>query len=52
MDMQTIIVVVCVAAAAVYFGLRMYRAIRKGQCACCEGGKPGKGGSCGCGCGK
>ena len=38
MDIQLIIVILCVAAAAWYFGRRIYTSIRKGKCGCCDGG--------------
>lgn len=50
MDIQLIIVIVCIAAAAFYFGRRMIRALRKGQCGCCDGGCNDKKSGCACGC--
>ena len=38
MDIQLIIVILCIAAAAYYFGRRIYTSIRKGKCGCCDGG--------------
>ena len=37
MDIQLIIVILCIAAAAYYFGPRIYTSIRKGKCGCCDG---------------
>ena len=49
MDIQLIIVILCIAAAAYYFGSRIYTSIRKGKCGCCDGGcDSAKKSSCGC----
>ena len=49
MDIQLIIVILCIIAAAYYFGRRVYTAVRKGKCGCCDGGcDDGKKNSCGC----
>jgi len=49
MDTQLIIVILCVGAAAYYFGRRVYTSIRQGKCGCCEGGcDSAKKSSCGC----
>ena len=49
MDIQLIIVLLCIAAAAYYFGRRIYTSIRKGKCGCCDGGcDSAKKSSCGC----
>lgn len=49
MDMQLLIVMLCVAAAVGYFVRRMYRSVKSGTCSCCEGG--GRRDKSGCGCG-
>lgn len=37
MDIQLIIVILCVAGALFFMGRRFYRCLRKGQCSCgCE----------------
>ena len=49
MDIQLIIVILCIIAAAYYFGRRIYTAVSKGKCGCCDGGcGDGKKSSCGC----
>ena len=49
MDIQLIIVILCIIAAAYYFGRRVYTAVSKGKCGCCDGGcGDGKKSSCGC----
>ncbi|QCC84830.1 FeoB-associated Cys-rich membrane protein [Desulfovibrio desulfuricans] len=49
MDTQLIIVMLCIAAAAYYFGRRVYTSIRKGKCGGCDGGcDSAKKSSCGC----
>ena len=45
MDTQLIIVMLCIAAAAYYFGRRVYTSIRKGKCGGCDSAKKS---SCGC----
>ncbi len=51
MDTQLIIVILCIAAAAYYFGRRVYMAVSKGKCGCCDGDcGDAKKSSCGCGC--
>lgn len=37
MDMQLLLIIICVAAALFFIGRRFYRCLRKGQCSCgCE----------------
>lgn len=54
MDIQLILVIVCVAAALFFIGRRFYRCLRKGQCSCgCESDGQSKAPKSGCagGCG-
>ena len=49
MDMQLLLIIICVAAALFFIGRRFYRCLRKGQCSCgCEndGKKNGCQGGC------
>ena len=49
MDMQLLLIIICVAAALFFIGRRFYRCLRKGQCSCgCENG--GKKNACQGGC--
>ena len=49
MDIQLIIVILCIAAAAYYFGRRILTSTRKGKCGCCDGDcDSAKKSSCGC----
>ena len=51
MDMQLLLIIICVAAALFFIGRRFYRCLRKGQCSCgsendgkkngCQGGCSG-----------
>ncbi len=51
MDIQMLIVIVCIAAAVLYFARRMYRSVKSGKCACCDdGNQQGRGTACSCGC--
>ena len=49
MDLQLLLIIICVAAALFFIGRRFYRCLRKGQCSCgCEndGKKNGCQGGC------
>lgn len=46
---QTVIVVVIVAAAALWYGLRLWRTLSGKAPACCCGDAAGQGGGCDCG---
>ncbi|WP_241160211.1 hypothetical protein [Desulfovibrio sp. ZJ369] len=43
MDIQLILVLLCIAGALFFMGRRFYRCLRKGHCSCgCEGSGNGK----------
>ncbi|WP_165071518.1 hypothetical protein [Desulfovibrio sp. ZJ200] len=43
MDIQLILVLLCIAGALVFMGRRFYRCLRKGHCSCgCEDSGDGK----------
>ncbi len=49
MDIQLIIVILCIVAAGYYFARRVYTSIRRGKCGCCDGDcADSKKGSCNC----
>lgn len=51
MDIQLIIVILCVVAALFFIGRRFYRCLRKGQCSCgCGDGGESKKNCRGSGC--
>ena len=51
MDIQLLIVIICIAAAVYYFVRRMYRSVRSGKCACCDDSSSREKRGCSCGCG-
>ena len=49
MDIQLVIVILCIAAAALYFARRVYTSISRGKCGCCDGDcGDSKKSACGC----
>lgn len=48
MDIQLIIVIICVAAALFFIGRRFFRCLRKGQCSCGCGDGVGNNGKKNC----